>query len=63
MWVMRSAHLMTSFLATLPAWCHLDPLPLLTDRPRVRREEGESLVDIAQRKPAPASAPPQEASP
>jgi hypothetical protein len=62
-WALRSAHLMTTFLATLPAWCHLDPLPLLADRPRfVPREEDESLLDIAARSPsAPPSPAPQEA--
>ena len=64
-WALRSAHFMTTFLATLPAWCNLDPLPLLTDRPRVLpREDGESLVDIAARKSPPAANPPaQEAAP
>jgi hypothetical protein len=49
---LRSAHLVTAFFATLPAWCHLDPLPLLTSLPPAkRREEGESLLDIAGRSP------------
>ena len=64
LWALRSAHVLTTFLATLPAWRHFDPLPLLSDRPRNHgREEDESLADIANKKPEPEGDLPSEEAP
>jgi hypothetical protein len=45
-WALKSGHLLASLLASMPVWNHFDPLPIVSDE-RNRREDDESLVDIA----------------
>ena len=66
-WALRSAHLLTMLLSTLPAWWHVDPLPLLTlkeaRKARRRDEEDESLEDMVAGPALPATpAPPTVSS-
>lgn len=49
LWALRSAHFVTTFLATIPAWRRFDPLPLVSGGTRSKWEEGESLAEIAMR--------------
>jgi VCBS repeat-containing protein len=62
LWALRSAHFVTSFLATIPAWRRFDPLPLINSPVVKRRDEGESLTEIAMGN-APAATAPMEGSP
>jgi len=57
LWLLRGAHFATTFLATIPAWRRFDPLPLLSSANERRRDEGESLAEIASGQGLPANAP------
>ena len=37
-WILRGGALLTSFLVSMPAWRHFDPLPVLSSGGRDRRE-------------------------
>jgi VCBS repeat-containing protein len=60
LWALRSAHLVTTFLATVPAWRRFDPLPLVSGGIRSKREEGESLAEIAMAMPGTPGTPGNE---
>lgn len=47
-WALKSGHLLASLLASMPAWRHIDPLPVLTGADE-EQEDDESLSDIAMR--------------
>jgi len=49
-WGLRGSFLAASFLSTLPAWRHIDPLPVVDQFEGPEEEDGESLEDIASSK-------------
>lgn len=48
-WILRSGSLLASFLVSLPAWRHFDPLPVLGAAGKDRREQGRKAREEQER--------------
>ena len=62
LWTLRGGHLLTTFLATMPAWRLMDPLPVLQSFAASRDEDEEDdggLAEIVRKrsKPTPPKPP------
>ncbi|MGV6818578.1 MAG: DUF4347 domain-containing protein [Thiotrichales bacterium] len=61
LWLLRSGLLISSVMASLPAWTFADPLPVLTSRASEDEDDDESLEDIIEKSEKKRKRPPAAA--